>query len=367
MDIRQQRKLDHIRQALSLEDGPIPNGFKDVRLIHEALPNLDSRDIDISVSFLGKTLTMPLLINAITGGTPQVTDINRRLARIAAKAGIGIAVGSQAAALRDPAMRESYQVVREENPDGIVIANVNPNTPVDQAIKAIEMIQADALQVHLNVAQEMAMAEGDRDFRHWPENLAELIRHCPVPVIAKEVGNGVSFETAERLMELGVRYIDVGGAGGTNFIAIEMRRRGLELQEFEAWGISSAVTLAEVAWSASDCLRSDEKLTIIASGGIRNGWEAAKSFALGAKVAAVAGSVLKHLLSSSDGEQSVVKYIEEFRQELIVSFTLTNSSNLDTFAQQPCLILGEVKEWLEQRGIPIAFWSQRNRKNPVSR
>ncbi|MBC9783184.1 type 2 isopentenyl-diphosphate Delta-isomerase [Heliobacterium chlorum] len=365
MDIRQQRKLDHIRQALSLEEGPLPNGFKDVRLIHEALPSLDSRDIDISIPFLGKTLTMPLLINAITGGTPQVTDINRRLARIAAKAGIGIAVGSQAAALRDPAMRESYQVVREENPNGIVIANVNPNTPVDQAIKAIEMIQADALQVHLNVAQEMAMTEGDRDFRHWPENLAELVRHCPVPVIAKEVGNGVSFETAQRLMELGVRCIDVGGAGGTNFIAIEMRRRGLASQEFEAWGISSAATLAEVVWSGCRTLPSDERLTIIASGGIRNGWEAAKALSLGANATAVAGSVLKHLLSSSDGEQSVEKYIEEYRQALIVSLTLTNSSNLDTFAQRPCLILGELKEWLEQRCIPLAFWTQRNKENPV--
>ncbi|MBM7865515.1 type 2 isopentenyl-diphosphate Delta-isomerase [Heliobacterium gestii] len=370
MDIRQQRKLDHIRQALALDDGPALNGFTDVRLIHDALPAVDFRSIDLSVPWGGKRLAMPLLINAITGGTSLVTEINRRLARLAARNGVAVAVGSQAAALRDPRLRDSYRVMRDENPDGVVLANVNPNTPAEKALEAVNMLEADGLQVHLNPAQELAMAEGDRDFRHWTGNIAELARHCPVPLIVKEVGAGISLETARRLLDLGVRHIDVGGAGGTNFVAIELRRQGQCLPAFEAWGIPTAVSLAETVWAVHRGLPAGEKACIIASGGIRDGWDGAKALAMGASLVGIAGAPLKGLLGAGSGAFSVAGngegdnaaqgWIDRFRHALRLSLALTGCCRIDDLQNRPCLLTGDLRERLDLRGIAAAFWARRS-------
>ncbi|MZP28858.1 type 2 isopentenyl-diphosphate Delta-isomerase [Heliobacterium undosum] len=370
MDIRQQRKLDHIRQALALDDGPLSNGFNDVRLLHDALPTVDFRAVDLSVPWMGKRLTMPLLINAITGGTSLVTEINRRLARLAARNGVAVAVGSQAAALRDPRLRDSYRVMRDENPDGVVFANVNPNTPAEKALEAVNMLEADGLQVHLNPAQELAMAEGDRDFRHWSGNIAELVRHCPVPLIVKEVGAGISMETAKRLLDLGVRCIDVGGAGGTNFVAIELRRQGQSIPAFESWGIPTAASLAETVWTVESRQPSGDKATVIASGGIRDGWEAAKALSMGASLVGIAGAPLKGLLGGSpgafspsgnaEGDKAAQGWIDSFRHALQVNLALTGSSRVADLRNRPCLLTGALRDWLDLRGVPAAFWARRS-------
>lgn len=400
--MRQQRKLEHIQQALSLDDGPVANGFNDVHLIHNALPGLNSQEIDLSVEFLGKTLKMPLLINAITGGNPLVTEINRRLAQIAAQAGIAIAVGSQGAALGknsgekesadDAVLIDSYRVMRLENPRGVVIANISAGTDLKGAWRAIEMIEADALQIHLNPAQEMAMQEGDRDFSCWAKNIEQIVKACPVPVIVKEVGFGISWEVSYKLLELGVRYIDIGGAGGTNFVKIELGRNDRRSPEFETWGIPSAISLAEVVWAKERYGKSAGDITVIASGGIRQGWEAVKALAMGAKLVGIAGAVLKHLffvqvhsckakpsrrygepcLKCNQGEEfllslksggfdltAVQEYLTNLRQDMLVNMALTGCLKPEDLQKLPCIVTGLAKDWLEQRRIPVSFWADR--------
>ncbi|KAB2954589.1 type 2 isopentenyl-diphosphate Delta-isomerase [Heliorestis acidaminivorans] len=352
-ELRETRKIEHIRQSLALEDGPLSNGFADVHLIHNALPELKVEDIDLSLTFLGKKLEKPILINAITGGHPAVTEINRKLANLAAQKKIAIAVGSQAAGLRNADVWSSYSVVRQMNPDGVVIANINADTPLRGALKAIDVIEADAIQVHLNGAQELAMREGDRDFTGWAGMIKELIRHSPVPVIVKEVGFGISKEVALRLWDMGVTYLDVGGAGGTNFVAIELRRQEVEDHSFEAWGIPTAITLGEVMYTLRQNSSDREDRHVIATGGIRNGWEGAKALAMGADLIGLAGPLLKRL----DQEQAMEEFIENFQQDLTRALLLTGSKKLKELRQQPCVYSGFVKTWFEQRGIILSSLS----------
>ncbi|QGG47779.1 type 2 isopentenyl-diphosphate Delta-isomerase [Heliorestis convoluta] len=372
-NLREVRKIDHIRQTLALEDGPQDNGFSHVHLIHNALPALNVEEIDLSLSFLGKKVNSPLLINAITGGHQSVTEINRRLAQVAARKGLALAVGSQSAGLRNPELWSSYSVVRENHPDGVIIANVNADTTVTEALRAIEVIEADGIQVHLNVAQELAMKEGDRHFRDWIKRISDLVQHSPVPVIVKEVGFGISKEVAFELLDRGVTYIDVGGAGGTNFVSIELRRQSKENRGFESWGIPTAMTLGEVIWAYQQKGIPFHEGAVIATGGIRNGWEAAKALAMGATAFGMAGSILKRLLlsvvpsqeerlipQSSDLNgriEAVEDYIDDFEQELLQAMVLTGSQNLQDLHGKPCIFTGRVKEWFEQREIVI----QRNR------
>ncbi|MDD2421658.1 MAG: type 2 isopentenyl-diphosphate Delta-isomerase, partial [Heliobacteriaceae bacterium] len=341
----------------------------DVHLVHNALPGVDFSALDPATVFLAKTLKMPLLINALTGGNRQVTEVNRQLARIAARTGVAIAAGSQTAALHRPELAASFRVLREENPDGVVIANVSADTPAAGACQAVEMLAADGLQVHLNAAQELAMQEGERNFTSWAANIERLVQACPVPVIVKEVGCGIAGEVAHRLLRRGVRFLDVSGAGGTNFVAIELRRQNCWAPSFERWGIPSAISLAEVLW-AGKCFEGSggEPVTVIASGGIRDGWEIAKALAMGARLAGIAGPVLKKLLgikqqtaglTGSYDTEAVVAYLDTLRQGLALSMALTGCRTVAELRHQPCLVTGATKDWLVQRGIPPAFWARK--------
>ncbi|MEQ8201814.1 MAG: type 2 isopentenyl-diphosphate Delta-isomerase, partial [Syntrophomonadaceae bacterium] len=223
--------------AVKTPDGPLLNGFGDVLLVPDAVPELARADVDLQTSFLGKTLRYPVLINALTGGTASAYHINKILGATACRFGLAMAVGSMTIALETPAVLDSFSVARESNPDGIIIANCGANLEAARACRLVDLIAADALQVHLNVAQELAMVEGDRDFRGILDNVARIVDRCPVPVIAKEVGFGLSREAAGKLYRTGVRIIDNGGSGGTNFIAIEHQRRGNFDQQLYEWGI----------------------------------------------------------------------------------------------------------------------------------
>lgn len=350
---RQKRKLEHIKHSLALNDGPETSGFGDVRLIHQAVSALALDDVDVSCSFLGKKLNLPLIINAITGGVREVLEINRALAEIARSTGVAMAVGSQTAALEDDQVRETFDVVRDVNPDGVILANVSALTPVERAMQAIEMIEADGLQVHLNIPQELAMDEGDRDFRDIIRNLTEILRFSPVPVIVKEVGFGMSREAITRLYGLGVTYLDVAGQGGTNFIAIESRRgNSLFGEELLAWGIPTAVSLAAAA---------DLKLPLhlIASGGIRQALDMAKALALGAELVGVAGHYLKLLVQGSP--EILQEHIQKTGYQLRSIFLMTGARNRAELQQCPIVILGRTREWLEQRGVNTAALARRNR------
>ncbi len=339
-----------MRLAVELPTGPGSTGFEDIFLVHNAVPELNMDDIDLSTVVLGHRLAAPLLVNAMTGGIFAAREINEILARLAAEFGLGIAVGSQLIGLKEEACLESFRVVRKVNPNGLVLANVSASTDVSLALQAVDMIEADGLQVHLNVPQELAMAEGDRKFKGILDNIGELVVRLPVPVIAKEVGFGLSREAAEKLMEAGVKCLDIGGQGGTNFVAIENRRGGLFDEEMALWGIPTAVSLIEV-------LSLNRDVTIIASGGLYSPLQAAKALGIGADLVGMAGILLKVL--QRNGKEALRHWMETYLYRLKAIFLMTGSKNIKDIRNCPAVITGRTGQWLQARGIDVNRWSQK--------
>lgn len=348
--IRRQRKLEHLKLALDVPDGPITTGFEDIYLVHDAVPETALEEVELETDFLGKNLRLPLLINAMTGGIAEAEAINRSLAQVAADTGMGMAVGSQVVALEERAWWDSFKVVRKANPLGLVLANVSASTEPGLAIKAVDMLEADGLQVHLNVPQELAMAEGDRSFKGVLDNIATLVQRCPVPVIAKEVGFGLSQETATRLLETGVEYLDTGGQGGTNFVAIENRRGGLFDAELCEWGIPTAISLLEV-------LSLEAGIRVIASGGIRGALPAVKALALGASLVGIAGPFLS--LYQKAGASGLQAETERFSYRLRATVLMAGARNLVELRGKPVIITGKTASWLQLRGIDVGRWARR--------
>ncbi|MCL4441631.1 MAG: type 2 isopentenyl-diphosphate Delta-isomerase, partial [Firmicutes bacterium] len=238
---RQKRKLEHLKYSLEMGKSACDTGFGDVILIHQSVSGVKLSDTDTSTLFLGKRLEAPLMINAITGGHPETLKINRELAIAARKTGVAMAVGSQKAGLEDRTVEETYRVAREENPDGVLLANLSATCTVEEAVAAIGMIGADGLQVHFNVPQELVMDEGEPDFGMALPTWIIDPSYTDCPVIAKEVGFGMSGETMLRLYSTGIRIMDIGGRGGTNFISIENARKKFKNYELEGWGIPTAI------------------------------------------------------------------------------------------------------------------------------
>lgn len=342
---REIRKLEHIHWALKVPEGPKTNGFEDVHLIHQALPELNFKDIDLSCQWLGKSLKAPLLINAITGGAEETSQINALLSKTAKMFGLAMAVGSQSAALENRDLRKTYSVARKINPQGVLLANVSANVSWKEALQAIEMIEADGLQLHLNVLQELLMDEGDRDFKGILDNIRYIIEHSPVPVIVKEVGFGLSKEASQKLYQAGVRILDLGGLGGTNFAAIEtFRNKKHTRQTFVEWGIPTACSLLEVT-------SLNLPIQIVASGGIRTGVEVCKALRLGAQIVGIAGTFLKVLLN--EGEKEFIRLVDTLLTEIKMTLLLTGAENLDSLKTVPVVITGNTLEWLRQRNLKV--------------
>lgn len=325
------------------------NGFEDVHLIHRAVPELDLEHIDLSQVLLGKRLRFPLLINAMTGGTERSKDINRVMGLMAREYGLAMAVGSQSIALSESDRRSSFKVVREVNPQGLVFANISALASPEETLQVVEMIEADALQLHLNVPQELAMREGERRFAGMLDNISKITACSSVPVIAKEVGFGLSMESVSMLFKAGVKIFDSGGQGGTNFIVIEDQRRGCFNRELDHWGISTAVSLAEI-------LSLGLPIEVIASGGIRTASEAAKAIAMGANLVGMAAPLLKMYLSQ--GEAVLNEFLAQWIYRLKAVFLMTASSDLVSLRQKPVIILGNTQAWLEARNIDCSLWSR---------
>jgi len=221
--MRSIRKREHIENYLKTSyHGDTLLG--DVFLEHNALPNLDFDDIDTSIIYLGKQIDYPILINAMTGGSSLTQEINRDLSTLAKEFNIPMAVGSQTIALEEEEAKESFKIVREIIGDGIVISNLSGQATVEQARQALDLVQGDAIQIHLNPAQELVMEEGDRNFRGVIDNIEAIVKNIDKPIIVKEVGFGVSRDVAQKLYNIGVRNLDISGYGGTNFIEIENLR-----------------------------------------------------------------------------------------------------------------------------------------------
>ncbi|HWQ73008.1 MAG TPA: type 2 isopentenyl-diphosphate Delta-isomerase [Desulfitobacteriaceae bacterium] len=340
---RKLRKKEHLEYALKTSQLPAENGFSDIFLVYDALPDLNFKQIDTSLEFLKKKLKAPLLINAMTGGHPEVKQINRSLAAVAARAGIAMAVGSQTAGLEDPQVRDTYRIARDENPAGVLLANLSALAAPPMVKEAVEMIEADGVQLHLNVAQELAMPEGDRNFRGALANIEKISALSPVPVIVKEVGFGLSREAVRKIYEAGVRHIDISGKGGTDFIRIEYLRSGKEYRDkFRNIGIPAASSLLEA-------LSLDLPLTVIASGGFRDGSDLACAFALGAGLVGMARHFLQVLIEGS--EQELEKRVEIIIDDLRRTMMMAGAANLRELAEKPVIITGGTAEWLIRRGI----------------
>jgi isopentenyl-diphosphate Delta-isomerase len=350
--VRQSRKLDHIKFAVQLDDGPLASGFADLAIVPNCLPGLCWDDIDVSTTLVGMPLAQPVIINAITGGAADVANINASLAEFARLTGCIMAVGSQYAALEDPTVRESYQIIRKKNPAGQVLANVGAHATLDQACRAVDMVQACAIQIHLNVAQELIMAEGDRTFAGYLENIYEIAARVGVPAIAKEVGCGIAREQAQMLTATGIRGIDVGGAGGTNFLAIEAARREIALsQETLRWGIPTVISTLEVAAAIPDFT------DLIVSGGVRSPLDVVKALSLGGRAVGIAGPIVRSL--QEQGLEATVMWFQQFIEDIKRYMILAGAMNIKVLQQVPIVITGYSREWCLARQIDITKYATR--------
>ncbi|MBY4677281.1 type 2 isopentenyl-diphosphate Delta-isomerase [Marinobacterium arenosum] len=334
------RKIEHIR-AIE-QDAAVDRDrryFDRIRLTHRALPELALADVDPSTEFLGRKLSFPLLISSMTGGDHElICRINRNLAEAAQRTGVAMAVGSQRVMFTEPAARDSFQL-RELAPDVPLIANLgavqlNYGLGISHAQQAVEVMDADALYLHLNPLQEAVQPEGDTDFRHLAEAIGTLVDTLPVPLLLKEVGAGLSPADIEAGLSVGVEYFDLAGTGGTSWSRIEHHRRddGSDLGiRFQDWGIPTplALKLAEPYL---------DRATFIASGGLRDGIDMAKSVILGASLCGMANPFLKPAMESAD---AVVAVIERLRREFVTAMFLLGTANLKALYRNRALVLEE--------------------------
>ncbi|MBW4669134.1 MAG: type 2 isopentenyl-diphosphate Delta-isomerase [Cyanomargarita calcarea GSE-NOS-MK-12-04C] len=325
----QSRKAEHIRICLEedVQFHQTTNGLERYRFTHCCLPECDRSDIDISTSLLGKHLKAPLLISSMTGGTEQARIINQRLAQVAQHYKIAMGVGSQRVAVEKPQLAETF-AIRKYAPDVLLFANLgavqlNCDYGLDECQQIIDILEADALILHLNPLQECIQPRGDINFRGLLDKINILCSKLPVPVIAKEVGNGISGKMAEKLIAAGVAAIDVAGAGGTSWAKVESERASNAQQRrlgrtFADWGLPTA-----------ECITSIRKLMLdvplIASGGLRHGLDVAKAIALGADIS---GLAMPFLQAAAESETAAYDLAEVLIAEIITVLFCTGNTSL---------------------------------------
>ena len=335
---RASRKDEHLELAMRLHGQDRAGAFDDVSFIHHSLPGVSAEQVDIGTTVLGSRWESPFYINAMTGGTQATAAINANLAEAAAEAGVAIACGSQHVALRDPERSDGFHVIRRRAPDAFVLANVGPTVSPQEALQAVEMLEANALQIHLNAAQELVMPEGDRDFIGWSEAIAAIVAAVPVPVVVKEVGFGLSRRTIQALERTGVAAVDVAGAGGTDFIAIENERRPQrDLSYLVGWGQSTALCLLE-SLSGSQPVG----LPVLASGGVRNPLDVVRSLALGACAVGASGHVLRTLVK--EGPDALRQELCTWSEHIRTLMTLLGAFDVSQLRRTDVLVTGITAE-----------------------
>lgn len=340
------RKADHIELCAKGDVGFKAKStlFEDIELIHDAYPELSLEEIDTSVTILGKTLRAPLFIAAMTGGTERARQINRELAEIAEERGYGFGLGSQRAMLKDFVHPGSYEV-RDVAPNVLLLGNIGVvqarSLPTEVIKDLAARVGADAMCVHANPAMELVQPEGDRYFAGALSAMERLNEELDLPVIAKETGCGFGPRAAMRLAQIGIRHVDVSGAGGTSWVAVEAARAsegarslGEALRE---WGIPTAASVA-ICRSARPRFR-----TIIATGGMKCGMDVAKAIALGAHAAGIARPTLQALLEG--GKEAAADYLASVEAELRAVMLLTGSANTKSLQNAPMVVRGELRLW----------------------
>ncbi len=352
------RKIEHLDICAREKVESMGSGFDDVTLIHRCLPEITKADVSTATTFLGHKFSAPLMIASMTGGHPGTAGVNASLAMAAEELGLGMGVGSQRAALEDPKLEDSYRIVREKAPHAFIYGNIGApqlsRYTVEDLERAVEMIGADAMAIHLNFLQEAIQPEGEVDARGVIEKIAEAAGGLSVPVIVKETGAGICHMDAYTLKKAGVAALDVGGRGGTSWAGVEVFRARAghdELGEhlgmkFWDWGIPTAVSLIEA----------DIGLPLIATGGIRDGIMVAKALAMGASMGSIA---LPLVAAARIGPEKVKRTLELYTEELKVAMFLTGSKSIEDIRHAPLIISGKTRDALEARGFNWKVFAQR--------
>jgi isopentenyl-diphosphate Delta-isomerase len=322
-----------------------------VRLVHNALPEIDYDDIDTSTTFLRKRFSAPIIIDSMTGGTDEATVINSRLGELAEKYGFGMGLGSQRAGLKSEELAATYSVTRKNAPNAFLIANIGgaqlaKGFTIDEAKKIVKMIKANALVVHLNPLQELVQPEGEPRYKGVLAKISELAKGIDVPVIVKEVGAGISKEVAIKLEMADVSAINIAGAGGTSWAGVEKLRAESAKDDlkkhlgdvFWDWGIPTAASLIEV--------RRAVKLPLIASGGLRNGLEVAKCIVLGASMAAMAYPFLR---TAAHSRESLFAFADTILAELKSTMFLVGAKNIAALASSRYILTGMLAHEVSSR------------------
>lgn len=342
-DTTSERKRDHLRIVLNEDVNAkgVGTGFAHYRLPHRALPELDLAEIDTSLTLWGKRLRAPLLISSMTGGAGEAQTINLHLAEAAEALGVAMGVGSQRAALLREELAQTYQV-RKHAPTALLLANIgavqlNYGFGIAECQRAVDMIEADALILHLNALQEAVQPEGDTNFKGLLRKIEQVCKALAVPVIAKEVGNGIGVEDARRLLEAGVSAIDVAGAGGTSWSEVESyRQRDPRRQHvaalFAHWGIPTTEAIQSIR-------RLFPHVVLVGSGGVRNGIDVAKCIALGADLV---GSAAPHLATAAGhgGADAVAEGLQSFIDTLRIAMFCSGAGTLAALRDTPLTYVG---------------------------
>lgn len=333
------RKKDHLKYFLECEVIDDENLFKDIYISNNSLPEINFDEINSEGFFLGKKISFPLIINAITGGIDEAYDINKALAALAKKFNLPIAVGSQTIAIKEPKSRGSFAIVRETFEDGVVIANLSARSELSNIIAAIDMIDADAVQLHLNVPQEIQMLEGDRNFKGVLKNIEFVVPRLEKEVIVKEVGFGISQNVCRQLLDVGVKYIDIGGKGGTNFLQIENLRSEVKSSfDINSWGIPTALSLLE-------CRKNGYAFNLICSGGITKPEEIVKALCTGADIVGISGLILRELLVN--GQKSAEVMLEKLIYTTKMIMLLLGKKSIKELREVNYKLTGTLKELIE--------------------
>ncbi len=347
------RKTDHLTLCTHGDVGfrQVTTLLEEVRLVHDALPELDERTLDTSVRILGKNLRAPILIAAMTGGTEEAARINRALAAVAESRGYAFGLGSQRAMLLRPHTASTFRV-RDVAPSALLFGNLGlvqaKAMKVHEVQAAIASVEVDALCIHLNPAMELVQPGGDRDFSGGVETLRTLVAELPCPVIAKETGSGLSSRTGQKLQSAGIRHVDVSGAGGTSWVGVETKRAEQAGDDEGAglgnalwdWGIPTAASVACMSRLGFD--------TVIATGGIQSGGDVARAVALGAHMAGFARPVLKAL--DAGGAAGVHRFFDAVERELRAIMLLTASPTIAALRQAPRILGPGLRMHLEDGG-----------------
>ena len=352
MNIDSNRKDEHVELAEKQYQSHSKSDFQKVRFVHHSFPQMATDDVSLETDLLGQQMPLPFYINGMTGGSEKTKEINQQLAEVAKACGLVMASGSVSAAIKNPEVEDSFRIIREVNPNGIVLANLGAHHTIENAKKAVDILEADGMQIHINAAQELVMPEGDRDFSMWLKQIEDIVANLGVPVMVKEVGFGMSQETIRQLINVGVQWIDVSGTGGTNFAAIEnARRTTFSFDDLENWGQSTVLSLIEAGGV-------NKQAHILASGGIKTPYDIVKALSLGAEAVGLSGQFLHMVVN--DGPEKTIETVRKWKEKIIAIMTLLGKKTIKELQQTDLIFHRDLIDWCDMRSIDYRYYAKRS-------